>query len=327
MESIVSPVQSPFSPVLIQRIQSRLRPKHLVLLRALSDSRTLHLAAEELNVTQPAATKLLKDVEDTLGVVLFDRHSRGMVATPLGEAVVAHARLILGQIGHFTADLESKRAGGHGFLSVGAIMGAVPDLIGPVIAQMKARYPQLTVRLLGDTSDQIIALLESHQIEFGVCRYIVAEQYGQFDFEPLGNECLQFVATPGHPLATKRKLSLANLLDETWIMQPLPSPTRILLEEEFARLNLPRPARLIECSSVHASLELLHHSRAVALLSEPVVRRALAAGQITRLRIPHQGRLADYGLVVRRSAVLSAPAREFVRLLQKKARETTLPRR
>ena len=68
-------------------------------------------------------------------------------------------------------------------------------------------------------------------------------------------------------------------------------------------------------------------SRAVALLSEPVVRRALAAGQITRLRIPHQGRLADYGLVVRRSAVLSAPAREFVRLLQKKARETTLPRR
>jgi len=323
MESIVPPVHTQLNPVLVNRLQNRLRLKHLALMRALGHSGTLNLAAEELNITQPAATKLLKDLESTLGVALFERHSRGMLATPLGEAVVAHARLILGQVGHFSADLENKRSGGHGFLSVGGIMGAAPDLIGPAIAEMKARYPRLTVRLLGDTSDQIMALLESHQIEFGVCRYIAAEQHAQFSFEPLGNEDLLFVATPGHPLARKRRLALADLMDETWVMQPLPTPTRVLLEEEFARLNLPRPARLIECSSVFASLQLLQHSTAVALLSEPVVRGALAAGQITRLRVPHQGRLAEYGLVVRRSTTLSAPAAEFAELLRRRSRSHT----
>jgi DNA-binding transcriptional LysR family regulator len=251
-----------------------------------------------------------------------------MLATPLGESVVAHARLILGQVGHFTADLESKRSGGHGFLSVGSIMGAAPDLISPAIAEMKARYPRLTVRLLGDTSDQIMTLLESHQIELGVCRYIAAEQHAQFSFEPLGNEDLLFVATPGHPLARKRKLSLVDLIDETWVMQPLPIPTRVLLEEEFARFNLPRPSRLIECSSVYASLQVLQHSQAVALLSEPVVRGALAAGQISKLRVTHQGQLANYGLVVRRTASLSAMAEEFAMLLRRRAaarQRTDLP--
>jgi DNA-binding transcriptional LysR family regulator len=319
MEYLVPPIKTQINPLLVNRLQNRLRFKHLALMKALGECGTLNLAAEELNITQPAATKLLKDLESTLGVKLFERHSRGMLATPLGESVVAHARLILGQVGHFTADLDSKRSGGHGFLSVGAIMGAAPDLISPVIAEMKARYPRLTVRLLGDTSDQIMALLESHQIELGVCRYIAAEQHAQFSFEPLGNEDLLFVASPGHPLARKRKLSLADLIDETWVMQPLPIPTRVLLEEEFARFNLPRPARLIECSSVYASLQVLQDNQAVALLSEPVVRGALAAGQITRLRATHQGRLANYGLVVRRSASLSATAEEFANLLRVRA--------
>lgn len=324
MESTVPPVHTQLNPALGSRLQNRLRLKHLVLMRALGSSGTLNLAAEELNITQPAATKLLKDLESTLGVTLFERHSRGMLATPLGESVVAHARLILGQVGHFSADLESKRVGGHGFLSVGGIMGAAPDLIGPAIAEMKARYPRLTVRLLGDTSDQIMALLESHQIEFGVCRYIAAEQHAQFSFEPLGNEDLLFVATPEHPLAQRRRLTLADLMDETWVMQPLPTPTRVLLEEEFARLNLPRPARLIECSSVFASLQLLQQNTAVALLSEPVVRGALAAGQITRLHVPHHSRLAEYGLVVRRSTTLSAPAAEFAELLRSRARRPAI---
>lgn len=319
MESLIPPVHAPMNPVLLNRLRNQLRLKHLALVKALGESGTLHLAAEELNITQPAATKLLKDLESTLGVTLFERHPKGMRVTSLGKSVVAHARLIIGQVGHFTEDLESKRSGGHGFLSVGAIMGAVPDLISPVIAEMKTRYPRLTVRLLGDTSDQIMALMESHQIELGICRYIAAEQHAQFSFEPLGNEELQFVATAGHPMAQKHKLSLSDLMDETWIMQPLPIPTRVLLEEEFARFNLPRPARLIECSSVYASLQLLQHNQAVALLSEPVVRGPLSAGQITRLRVSHQGKLANYGLVVRRSTELSSVAAEFAKHLRLRA--------
>ncbi len=316
MKSLVPPQKIQLNPVLLNRIQNRLRFKHLALLSALSNGVTLHLAAEELNISQPAATKLLKDLEETLDVLLFQRHARGLTPTPLGQAVIHYSKTVMGQMKHFTADLESKRQGGQGFLSVGAITGAVPDLVGPAIAEMKTKYPFMTIRVLGDTSDQIMQLLESHQIEFAVCRYIAAEQHSQFSFEPLGNEKLLFVASRNHAMARKKKLTLSDLMEETWVMQPLPSPTRIQLEHEFAKQNLPRPLRIIECSSVYASLQVLQKTQGVALISEPVVRDAINARKIAKLEVDHQAQLDEYGIVMRRGIDFSTPARQLAEQLR-----------
>lgn len=315
MELLIPPRDVTLPPVLFTRLQNKLRLKHFSLLSALGKSPTLNLAAEELNMTQPAATKLLKDVEEVLGVELFKRHARGLTATELGEAVIEFAQTLLGQLGHFTSDIESKKSGGHGFLSIGAIMGAVPDLIGPAIARMRETYPQLTVRLLGDTSDQIMHLLEMHQIEFGICRYIADEQFSQFSFTPLGNEKLVYVASANHPLARNKKLTLKALQEETWVMQPLPSPTRVLLEEIFSRQHMPRPVKIVECSSVFAALQLLKQMQAVALLSESVVKDAIASKQITQLPLVVDGALKEYGMVQRRNTPLSPVAAEFFEFL------------
>ena len=157
---------------LLNRVQNKLRLRHLALLRALGEKRTLHQAAEELHLTQPAATKLLKDIEEIFNTRLFTRHPRGLQATQIGEVVIEFCRTLMGQVHHFAADVESKKSGSHGFLSVGAIMGAMSDVVSPALALMKQRYPQLTIQLWGDTSDDIMRMLASHQIEFGVCRHI-----------------------------------------------------------------------------------------------------------------------------------------------------------
>lgn len=325
MELRLPPPRFQADTVLLQRLQNRLRLKHFSLLRTLGDCRNLHLAAEELNMTQPSATKLLKDVELLLGLPLFLRHSRGLLPTPLGEEVIAYARLLLGQMGHFTADLESKRHDGHGFLSVGAIMGAVPDLVAPAVARMKARYPRLTIRLLGDTSDQVIQLMEAHHIELAVCRFSAAEQAAHFSFEALGNEKLLFVVSPRHRLASRPPRSVADLASEAWVMQPLPSPSRVLLEREFAGLDLPAPANLVECSSIYAALQIVQHTDAVTHLPEPVVREALQAGRVVALSLGHRVELPAYGLLTRRTAGLSAAAQEFIETLRGLAREAVQP--
>jgi DNA-binding transcriptional LysR family regulator len=322
MELQKSPSKIESSELLLQRLKNRLRLKHFSLLRALGDCRNLHLAAEELNMTQPSATKLLKDVESLLGLPLFVRHSRGMIPTPLGEEVIAYARLLLGQMGHFAADLENKRHGGHGFLSVGAIMGAAPDLVAPAVARMKARYPLLTIRLLGDTSDQVMQLMEAHQLELAVCRFSAAEQPTHFSFEALGNEKLLFVVSARHRLATRPVRSIADLTSEAWVMQPLPSPSRVLLEREFSSVGLSRPTNLIECSSIFAALQIIQQTEAVTLLPEPVVRAALQAKRVVALPLIHRVELPEFGVLTRRSAPLSAAAQEFIETLRALAKES-----
>jgi DNA-binding transcriptional LysR family regulator len=301
---------------LINRVQNKLRLRHLALLRALGDQSTLHQAAQELHMTQPAATKLLKDIEEIFNTRLFVRHPRGLQATQIGQVVIEFCRTLLGQVHHFSADIESKKSGAHGFLSIGAIMGAMSDVVSPALTLMKQRYPQLTIQLWGDTSDDVMRMLASHQIEFGVCRYIANEHHAQFSFQPLGNESHIFIASADHPLRKKRRLRLTDLADETWVMQPLPSPSRVLLEKNFAHHDMARPAQVIECNSIYGSLKLLKQMPAVALLSEQVAREDLASQQIGKLPLTAQGELSDYGIVVKRGVVLSPMAKAFVQALR-----------
>lgn len=317
MESLVPPpVVLTENPVL-QRLQNRLRLKHFALLRALSDHHTLHQAAATLAITQPSATKLLQDVEEALGMPLFVRHARGLEPTPLGSEVVAYARLLLGQMGHFSADLDAKRHGGHGFLSVGAIMGAVPDTVARALAELKARFPRLTIRLLGDTSDQLMQLLGNHQLEVAVCRISAVEMSSQLHFEPLGNEALRFFVGARHHRLAQPPQGLADLLGEPWVVQPLPTPSRVLWEQAFSEQGLPRPTNLIECSSVFGALQVVEHLHGVALLPEPVARDAVQAGRIVPLPLMPGIALSEFGLVHRRGAQLSTPAQAFIRTLRR----------
>ena len=119
------------------RLVNRLRLKHWSLLGALGDTATLNQAAVSISVTQPAATKMLADIEQAFGFPLFERHARGMRPTPLGSEVVAYARQVQASLDRFLEGLDVKRQGGHGHLVFGAIMGAAPDLVARAVADIK----------------------------------------------------------------------------------------------------------------------------------------------------------------------------------------------
>src|SRR4051812_34838979 len=122
-----------FAVTLTPRLVNRLKLKHWSLLSALGETPTLHEAAARISVTQPSATKMLADIENAFGFPLFERHSRGMRATPLGSEVVAYARQTQAGLARFLEGLEIKRRGGHGHLVFGAIMGAAPDLVASAV--------------------------------------------------------------------------------------------------------------------------------------------------------------------------------------------------
>ncbi|MGZ5181846.1 MAG: LysR family transcriptional regulator, partial [Ramlibacter sp.] len=97
----------------------KLKFRHLLLLDILGRTRNLRLAAEQMHMTQPAATKILADIESIFGAQLFERLPRDMRPTDLGQFALRFARVGLADLGKFVDDFNALRDGGHGKLTVG----------------------------------------------------------------------------------------------------------------------------------------------------------------------------------------------------------------
>jgi DNA-binding transcriptional LysR family regulator len=296
---------------------NRLKFKHLALLVALDDARNLHQAADAINVAQPSASRMLADIEEAFGFLLFERNARGMHPTSLGTAALAYARRSLADLTRFADDLDNKRRGGHGQLTVGAIMGAAPDMLAMAVTELKSERPLLNVRILGETSDQVVQLLHRREVDLALGRLTTPLQHNDFDFEPLSREAMRLVVRAKHPLATKDALALDTLVTWPWILQPITSPARGLFEEELARAGLTTPADIVECASIFATLQLLQNSDAVAMLPESVVRDYLRAHLLAELPVEIGTSLSGFGLLRRKFETLSEPAEYFIALLRK----------
>jgi len=299
------------------QLTSRLRFKQLALLAALDDHRNLHRAAEAIHLTQPSATKMLRDVEAIFGFELFDRLPRGMQPTALGTEVVSFAHRFLIELDRFSEDIQNKRQGGFGQLVVGAIMGAAPDLVARAVVEIKRRRPLLVVKLLGETSDQVINLLQQCKIDLAVGRFSTIQQHNDIAYEDLGYEVLYVVARKDHPLSHSGELTLRMLIDNAWILQPLTSPSRQILEQEFGQAGVKTPSDIIESSSIFATLQLVQKCDAITILPESVVRDHLVAGLLVHLPITVGRLLPGFGILTRRGEPLSATALEFVDYLRR----------
>ncbi|NWC97066.1 MULTISPECIES: LysR family transcriptional regulator [unclassified Pseudomonas] len=308
------------SPTISRSLFNRLRYKHLHMLVALSSSQNLHRASQSLNMSQPAATRMLREIEDMFACDLFERLPRGMRPTALGKELIRFAESALNGLDRCAEELMVRQQGGYGYLSIGTIMGAAPDLVMDSIAQIKALNPQMRIRIMGDTSDQVIQLLEQGRIDLAIARRNAATDSEHYSFEPLGNERMLVVVHAGHPLAQRQHLPLAELVsDWPWILQPQASPARIGFDEALQQLALPQPADIIECSSVYSMQQLIQLTDAIMVLSESALRDYLKMGLVVALPVALEVQLAPFGIMLRKGDPVSRELGLFVDMLRQKA--------
>ncbi|WP_413203355.1 LysR family transcriptional regulator [Rhodospirillum sp. A1_3_36] len=296
-----------------------LRLRHLALVQALAQHGTMHQAARVLNMTQSTASKMLKDLEDIMGAPLFFRDPRGMRCTDLGRFALLNAEDILNRMDRFAEEFELRKQGGYGLLSLGAIMGAAPDLVAKAVATLKHHRPLLSIRMLGETSDNILYMLERGEIDLAVGRFATNRQRTLFSFEPLADEAMVLAVRAGHPLSTAADQApdLAELVQWPWILQPKATPTRGFLETVLAERNLEEPTNCVESVSIFAILHLLQTSDALALLPYSVVRDHLHMGLLASLPNPIGQSIPEFGILLRRNEPLSEVAAEFRDILRR----------
>lgn len=298
----------------------QLKTHQLAFLVHLDEERRLARAAAAAGLTQPAASKLLRQIEETLDVQLFERHARGVAPTRYGEILVRHARSALSEIGLAREELAALKAGRTGKAAVGTIVEPGANLVPAAIATLKERYPGTLVRVEIDPSRQLVQRLLQGQLDMVIARLLDAEAAEELVYEPLAlDEPHAVIASARHPLAARAHLRLEDLIEQPWIMPPPGSLVREKLAAMFLHQGLPQPADIVETSSLPMTTALLEQGRMIVALPEVSVASYCSAGILKVLMTDLPVGIGGFGLITRRNRELSPGARLMLSMLREVA--------
>jgi DNA-binding transcriptional LysR family regulator len=298
----------------------RLRTRQLLLLEALGRERNLGRAAAGLGMSQPAATRLLQQAEDTVGEPLFTRLARGMEPTPSGEILVRFARQSLVDFRFAREQMAALRSGLHGRLRVGSVPGALPQLLGPALAEYKVRHPRVAVSVLVETSDVMLALLERGEVDLVLGRPTGRHFEDELEIEQLLAENQVAVARAGHPLLQARSVALADLVRWPWVLQPPGAPQRSRFESALAEAGLHVRLDITETASTVATTVLLEASDMLAIMPASLAAHYARLGVLQVVPVELPLLVPPIHLVMRRQRELSPAAAGFLEVLREKAR-------
>lgn len=300
----------------------RLRTRQLMLLAELGTERNLGRAAAAMNITQPAATKLLLQTEEALGVKLFTRRPRGMDPTTYGEVLIRYARQVRNDFGLAREEMQALAGGLQGTLRVGSVPGAVPQLLAPALAAYQQRQPRVALSVLVETSDVMLAQLTRGEVDLMLGRLTAGSHDDEFEGVPLLGEAQVAVVRAGHPLLQDRAIGLAELAQWPWILQPPGSPQRHRFEAALHEAGIHVRLRITETASTIVTTALLEISDMAAVMPASLANHYARLGVLAVLPVELPLRVPAIHLITRRQRALSPAAEDFRREVIELARRS-----
>ena len=297
-------------------IRARLKTRQLLLLVALAEEGNIHRAAQVLSMTQPAASKLLKDLEDVLEVSLFDRLPRGMRPTWYGETMIRHARMALASLNQAHDELVALKTGHFGQVGIGAITSPGLSLLPTAVALVKQEHPNLRISLDIETSPVLLDRLEQGALDIVVGRLFAEHDKTHLRYEPLTEELICAIARPGHPLSGMSGLTLRDVLAAGWIVPPAGSVLRHRFDLMFQQDGLAPPINTIESSALLFITRMLQQSDMVAVLAADVAHYYASHGLVTVLPLDMPCHMDAFGIITRTDRLLSPAAKVMMKALK-----------
>lgn len=286
------PTLPPASSVLYARLVAKGRLRHLQLLVSIADSGGVRRAAEQIGMSQPAATQALADIEALLGTPLFERHVRGMRLTAAGRAVVPMARNTLSALRASADTVHALQAGASGVLRVGAIPAAVSGLLCRMLPAFGARHPALRIEVLEAPGEQLLADVMSGRVDLALCRR-PAEVPAPCSFELLAPDVPWIVAGRRHPLARKPRPTLDDLRAARWTLPFHGIGVRDVFDALFDTTGpadsagapvAPKPTlHPISSTSLPLVLEMLRSEKVLSLVPRSLIAPFVQWGLVARV--------------------------------------------
>jgi DNA-binding transcriptional LysR family regulator len=300
----------------LDTLLSRLRIRQLQLLIALDEHKSLHKAAGVMAMTQSAASKMLRELEWMLDAPLFERSKNGMIANQFGHCVIRYARLLATDLTALCVEISEIRSGRGGRLAIGSIMGAIPEVVVPVLDKLHASQRNLSIEVVEDTSANMLQQLDDGHLDLVIGRSTVSDQPSKYHYQKIGDEPLSVVVGHAHPHLPDN-LGLRDLAGHRWVVYPTQMPLRALVEREMDLVGLAMPTNPISTASTFVTITLLMQDAGlVSVLPTDIANLCARHGMLRILPIELRSRSQSFGIVTRKGGALSPPAERFIEMLK-----------
>ncbi len=292
---------APPTPASAYRLD-RLRVRHVRLLDLIASGGSLGNAARALKVSQPAATLLLRELEEVVGAALVARSARGCRLTAAGQRALDRLRVALASVDR--AIEAARSAGDVPLLRLGCVQLAGVAHLPEALARLERRGTFGRIHVEEGRASDLLARLGAGELDCVVGWVDESTTHAlpveTLSIHPLAYGRMQVVAAPRHPLAARRQVSVAELVDARWIVARRGSRTHDAFVRLFLDRGLPAPVAAVECSALHTALHLVARTRLLAMAPDVVVAGYARQGLLVPLAGPELQRDASPVCVITR---------------------------
>jgi DNA-binding transcriptional LysR family regulator len=301
------------------RMRHRLKLRYLDTLLAVAQSKSMAKAATQLSVSQPAVSKTIADLEQTLGVRLLDRTSQGVEPTLYGRALVKWSKAVFDDLRQSINEIDYLSDPTRGELRIGITEPMAAGLAGVVLDDLARECPGIVFRVTqGDPITLESRELRERNIELMLGRIPRVDAGDDLNIEALYDEQIFVCAGANNPWLGRRKIKLSELVDEPWILPPLDASVGSLITESFRAEGLEVPQARIVSFSIQLQGTLLAGGRFLGIASESMLRFGGERLSLKKLPVGLRVRSMPLGIVTLKNRTLSPIAQLFMQRVREK---------
>jgi DNA-binding transcriptional LysR family regulator len=277
---------------------------------AVVDTGSIGRAADRVHMSQPALSRLIRSLEDRLGIGLFERVAKGMILTGAGEAFLPHARHLVAELVQATDLMAEMRGLRRGAVRLGAVSSVTSSFLPAAIHSLQSYEPGLLVQVQEADTDALLVQLLKRELDLviaagatmpGVLRLAALDFHDRF--------CV--VCREGHALTRRETLDVQDLAGYRWFLQGPGTTPRQLFDQHFARIGIAPPTPAVETGSTNAAVALLRTSEGLGWMASRAAREAgLVSLDVAALTAERR-----YQVYRRQKGLLPAPARRLLDFL------------
>lgn len=270
-----------------------LKIRHLRILAALDQMRQITKVARAFNVTQPAISKQIAELERELGTPIIHRQGNSVAFTPAGAVLVRHAKDVLHRIQRTEFDIEALQKGLSGHVRIGVAASLMPTILPEAIRLMVQAAPSSVVTVSEGHFNQMLPMLYGGEIDLLVMRIWKPFTLEGIEKLSLGHEPLVVVAGTDHPLARRSEVGWEAAREWPWLRAATGSLATEGMNEFLAQKGLGPLSGQVEASSIMLSLSMMRLMPYLALFPERLARYHSARGELAVLPVNTEGYLSE----------------------------------
>lgn len=290
-------------------------------LLAIAAEENFTTAARSIGVAQPSLHRVARQLERLAGVPLYEKHAGGIALSEAADAFARHARLAAAELRQGRAEVDATRGIDTGAIVVGTLPLSRSTILPVAINRMAAARPAVRIEVVDGPYRELLRALRHGEVDLVTGALRDPPPAGDVSQEPLFHDALSIVARADHPLAGRKRVSLATLARHPFVVPRAGTPTRAHFERLFADAGLAPPAQLVEASSLVLIRELLRDSLRLTMISTHQVRDDLAEGRMRALPIDLSATMRPIGVTLRQGWRATPAQADFLDFLREAARD------